>query len=88
MTAAPTVCQAERVWTLDVERPRAEAVAVRDGRLLAEDRAVAGRDAREVDLCRAMVMRGEPQPPKMCERAASAMATTAGCRRRRSTVMA
>ena len=50
MTAAPTVYQAERVWTLDVERPRADAVAVRDGRLLAEDRDTAGRDAREVDL--------------------------------------
>ena len=30
-----TVYRAERVWTLDAERPRAEALAVRDGQVLA-----------------------------------------------------
>ncbi|NNC18343.1 amidohydrolase [Corallococcus exiguus] len=63
MTAETTVYRAERVWTLDAERPRAEALAVRDGRVLAvgtlaEARAAAGPGAREVDLGRATVVPG------------------------------
>jgi predicted amidohydrolase YtcJ len=58
-----TVYMAERVWTLDPERPLARALAVRDGKLLAvgtrdEVKAAAGPDAREVELGPATVVPG------------------------------
>ncbi|AKQ69307.1 hypothetical protein A176_006219 [Myxococcus hansupus] len=58
-----TVYLAERVWTLDAARPRAQALAVRDGRLLAvgtrdEVTAAAGPGARQVDLGAATVVPG------------------------------
>ncbi|MFP2962681.1 amidohydrolase [Myxococcus sp. 1LA] len=58
-----TVYVAERVWTLNAARPLAQALAVRDGRLLAvgtreEVEAAAGPDARHVDLGAATVVPG------------------------------
>lgn len=58
-----TVYLAERVWTLDAARPRAQALAVRDGRLLAvgtreEAGAAEGPTARRVDLGAATVVPG------------------------------
>jgi predicted amidohydrolase YtcJ len=58
-----TIYKAARVWTLDPERPSAQALAVRDGRLLAvgtlqEARAAAEPGAREVDLGDATVVPG------------------------------
>ena len=58
-----TVYAARRVWTLDPQRPRAEALAVRGGKVLAtgsleEVRAAAGAGAREVDLGEATVVPG------------------------------
>ncbi|RKH22278.1 amidohydrolase [Corallococcus praedator] len=63
MTVETTVYKAARVWTLDPERPLAQALAVREARLLAvgtldEVRAAAGPDAREVDLGAATVVPG------------------------------
>ncbi|WP_426756860.1 amidohydrolase [Myxococcus sp. Y35] len=58
-----TVYLAERVWTLDAARPLAQALAVRDGRLLAvgareEVEAAAGPGARRVDLGAATIVPG------------------------------
>nr|WP_090485734.1 amidohydrolase [Myxococcus virescens] len=63
VTVQATVYLAERVWTLDAARPRAQALAVRDGRLLAvgtreEAEAAAGPTARRVDLGAATVVPG------------------------------
>ena len=59
----PTVYSGGSVLTCDPARPRAEALAVRDGRVavvgsLDAARAAAGRDAEEVDLRGAVVMPG------------------------------
>src|SRR5688572_14770837 len=62
-SSTPTVYVSRRVRTLDAERPLAEALAVRDGKVLAvgsraEVLAAAGADARVVDLGEATVVPG------------------------------